>query len=391
MARIFVSHAHEDRDAAHQITAMLGRAGLDPWLDVQELRSGDELLRTLAHVLAAAEYFAIVLTHRALTKPWVLTEMRMALTAEIEKGRPKVLVLRLDDCGVPIELRHKVYLDFRGRFAAALAELADHVRGVAQTVPPPKQTILAEMIKSADPELWGRLGAGSGDDDWRQHEVADIIRDLRADALEAAVSIGSMWTGQRYKAWESQLVAAIRHGRAAEISTPGARRIIKRLTADGFLLEAEDLDYRQSEKAWCDGSLLWILRRAARRSHLFPALPPPQPERLSSLLVYEKPMQITGSGWYAVRFAGPLLTALDAREVGVVAVARQADAPQTWVFRAPDDRAPLKADRHLAPTDLTPADPCAALAEGRDIEVVGFDLATFDDLGLLGGEASGAA
>ena len=141
MAKIFVSHAHEDRDAAHQLTTALAKARLDPWLDAQELRSGDELLKTIATVLAEADYFAILLSRTALTKPWVLAEMRMALTAEIEKGRPRVVVLRLDDGEVPIELRHKVYLDFRGRFDDALKELADHVRGIDRAIPTPKQTI----------------------------------------------------------------------------------------------------------------------------------------------------------------------------------------------------------------------------------------------------------
>jgi hypothetical protein len=385
MAKIFISHTHEDRDAAHQITTALAKAGLEPWLDVQELRSGDELLRTIAKVLAEAEYFAIVLTRRAQTKPWVLTEMRMALTSEIENGHPKVLVLRLDDCEVPIELRHKVYLDFRGRFDAALTELADHVQGVVQAVPTPKQTILAEMIKNADVEVWARLSAGAGSqEEWKQTEAADVIRDLRSDELEAAVSIASGWSGGEYKIWESDLIDTIR--RASDTSDAGARRIMKRLAACGFLDEAEDLDYsRQSESAWCDGSLLWILRRVARRSGLFPALPPPLPERLSSLLAYEKPVSITGRGWYAVRYAEPVLTALDASEAVVVAVARHADPARTWVFRSLDDRAPLKAERYFTRTDLTPANPFAALAEERDLELVGFDLATFDDLGLLRG------
>jgi hypothetical protein len=383
MAKIFVSHAHEDRDAAHQITSALTKAALDPWLDVQELRSGDELLRTIAKVLAEAEYFAVVLSRIALTKPWVLTEMRMALTSEIENGHPKVLVLRLDNCEVPIELRHKVYLDFRGRFDTALTELADHARGVSRAVPTPKQTILAEMIVNAGAELWARLCAGGSRDEWKQNEAADVIRDLRSDELEAAVSIGTRWSGQQ-KAWESELVDTIR--RATDTSDAGARRIMKRLAAGGFLDEAEDLDYsKQSERAWCDGSILWILRRAARRSGLFPALPPPLPERLSSLLAYEKPVNITSGEWYAVRFDKPVVTALDASATAVVAVARHADPTRTWAFRSPDDRAPLKADRYFTPTDLTPANPFASLTDGRDVESVSFDLATFDDLGLLRG------
>lgn len=383
MEKIFVSYAHEDGDAAHQITAALTKVGLDPWLDAQELRSGDELLKTIATVLAEVEYFAIVLSHTALTKRWVLAEMRMALTAEIEKGRPKVIVLRLDDCDVPIELRHKIYLDFRGRFEAALSELADHVSGVASAVALPKQTILAEMINNADAELWARLSAGGGSrDTWKQAEAANAIRDLRSDDLEAAVAIGWSWSGQDYKIWESDLVRIIR--RASDTSDAGAQRIIRRLMEAGFLLEADDLDYGKArEKAWCDASILWILRRAARRSGLFAALPPPLPERLSSLLAYEGAVEITAKGWYAVRFAAPILTALDAIQSVVVAVARHSAPAKTWGFRSADDHAPLMAECYFSPTALTPADPFASAAEGRDLEFVGFDLDTFDDLGVL--------
>jgi hypothetical protein len=381
MPKIFISHAHEDQDAAHQITTALGKAGLDPWLDVQELRSGEELLKTIAKVLAEAEYFAIVLSRTALTKPWVLAEMRMALTAEIEKGRPKVLVLRLDDCEVPIELRHKLYLDFRGRFDLALTELADHAKGVTRAVPTPKQTILSEMIKNADAELWSRLCSGAGSEEQlKQNEVVDAIRDLRSDELKAAVSICTLWGGLVYKIWESELVRII--GNAADCSDVGARRIMKRLADQGFLNEADDLDYsRMSDRAWCCGGILWVFRRAARRSGVFPALPPPLPERLSSLLAYEAPVEIRGKGWDAVHFTKPVQTILDENETAIVAVASETDPARTWVFRSPDDRTPLKAERYFTVAELSPADKWAR----RDLEYVGFDLATFDDLGLLRG------
>jgi hypothetical protein len=385
MAKIFVSHAHEDRDAAHQITFALAKAGHDPWLNAQELRSGDELLKTVATVLAETQYFVIVLSRTALTKSWVLTELRMAVTAEIERAHPKVIVLRLDECEVPIELRHKVYLDFRGRFDDALKELAAHVSGVAQAVPISKQTVLAEMIANADAELWERLSAGAtGRDRWKRSEAANVIRDLRSNELDAAVCIGSTWSGQHYKVWDSDLVKMI--CRSSDTSDAGARRIVKRLAAAGFLEEANDLDYSgQPERAWCDGSILWILRRAARRSGLFPSLPPPMPERLSTLLAYGKPAEIIAKGWYAVRFAAPVATALDTSGVAVVAVSQHADPGRTWVFRSADDRAPLRAERYFTATDLTPSNSFASISEEHDLELVGFDLATFDDLSVLRG------
>jgi hypothetical protein len=95
-------------------------------------------------------------------------------------------------------------------------------------------------------------------------------------------------------------------------------------------------------------------------------------------------VQIVSTGWYAARFAAPVATALDATGTAMIAVARHADPGRTWVFRSPDDRAPLRAERYFSQPDLTwPANPFASLWEKGDLELVGFDLATFDDLGLL--------
>jgi hypothetical protein len=358
MTKIFLSHAHEDKDAARQITTALAGAGLDSWLDVQKLRSGDELLKTIATVLAEVNVFAVLLSRTALAKSWVLVEMRMALTREIEEGSPKVIVLRLDDCEVPMELRHKVFLDFRGRFDAAVSELTDHVKGVERILPIPKQTILANMIEQADSELWQRLTRGSGSrEKWARSDAAAAIRDLRPDELEAAVSIAWGWSGQDFKQWEDDLVRTIR--RATDTADSGARRILRRLAEGGWLEEATDLDYREhSGKAWCDGEILWILRRAARRSCLFARLPPPMPERLSSVLKYEKQFQVIGKSWYAVHFATPLATAERAEELAIAAVAGRVDeAGRTWMFRSSDDRAPLLRHLYTAMTELTPSDP----------------------------------
>jgi hypothetical protein len=236
------------------------------------------------------------------------------------------------------------------------------------------------MIKNADAELWSRLCSGArSEEQLRQSEVADAIRDLRSDELKAAVSICTLWGGSVYKIWERELVGII--GNAADCTDVGARRIMKRLTDQGFLNEADDLDYsRTSDRAWCCGDTLWVFRRAARRSGLFPALPPPLPERLSSLLTYEHPIEISGKGWHAVHFSKPVHTILDANKTAIVAVASKTDPARTWVFRSPDDSTPLIAERYFSVVyELAPADKWAR----RHLEFVGFDLATFDDLGLL--------
>jgi hypothetical protein len=90
MATVFLSYSHDDTAAVLQISAVLARAGLEPWLDSQEIRSGADLLQSVADALTKVDYYLVVLSAQSLTKPWVLTEMRMALVREIEHGRPRV-------------------------------------------------------------------------------------------------------------------------------------------------------------------------------------------------------------------------------------------------------------------------------------------------------------
>jgi hypothetical protein len=156
-ATIFISHAHEDDNVARQLTVALDQEGVKPWLEAQELRVGDELLDSIGQALAKVDYFALLLSRAALTKRWVLAETQMALSAEIEVGRPRVLVLLLEDCEVPVTLRHKKFLDFRGRFDSAVAELIKQLKGVDLSITAPKQAVVAGIIANADAELWQEL------------------------------------------------------------------------------------------------------------------------------------------------------------------------------------------------------------------------------------------
>ena len=329
MPKVFLSHTHQDADAVRQIAVALTEGGLETWLDAEQLFAGDELLAKIASAIDEVDHFVLLLSRAALAKPWVLTEMRIALTLEIERRRPQVIVLRLDDCPLPIEASHKVYLDLKPDFGAALGRLVYALKRAKELIPVPKQTILSEMIERANPELWARLGAGGADQEWKQTEAADAVRQLNANELEAAVKIGSKWS--EYKAWEGDLVATIVH--ATGVGEQRARMILKGLAERGFLQEADDLDYRmQPERAWTDGSLLWVLTRAARRSGLFAGLPPPLPERLSSLLEYRGEVFVVGDGWYALRFREPCQTIIRDGEFAIAAVARLSDPQRTWIF-----------------------------------------------------------
>jgi hypothetical protein len=371
--KVFISYASEDSDAALQIRDSIAASGFTVWLDIDGIAPGADLLEKIGNALGDVDYVVALLSRKSIFKSWVRTETRLALVHEIERGRPTVIACRLDDCEVPLELSHKRYLDFSGRVEAALDELVRALQGAPLDVAVPKQTVIAGMIRNGVAELWARL-SWFPNSEWTQADAAEVVRGLRSNELEAAVAIGSRWSGQ--KMWEGQLVHTAR--RATGSGEAAARQLVKGLENAGFLREADDLDYRQQpEKAYYDTELLQILRHAARRSALFPELPAPIPERLGDLLAFGTPITIFSKGWYAIRYLRPVLADLDSYTGIVAVVVRTEPEPTTWGFRLPDDDAPLRVLRSHLLGDLPRA--------GDDSESahVGFELAVFDDLGLL--------
>lgn len=387
MKNIFLSHASQDKDTVRQIASALSESGLNVWFDEGDLHFGDVLFDKIASAIVEdVDVFCVVLTATSITKPWVREEISMALASELADGHPRVVGLLLQNCEVPVTLRHKLYVDFRGRFNAAIEELRDQIIELESKPAITKQAVIATMIRSSDDELWKRLTSGSTNEDrWSRSEFADLVQMLTTPQLEGVVAVGSQWTGQEYKWWESDLLHVLK--KAADTSAPSAKRLLKSLVVQGFLEPAEDLDYRsRQEAAWCDTSALWLMRRAARRSGLFPALPAPMPERLSEVLAYDRAVEIISEGWYAIRFSEPVKTDLSTSTLAMAAVVR-ADPPTSWIFRSADDRQPLSVEKQYGITALTPDDPYASLqgSEKDRTHLVGFALTAFDDLGILTG------
>ena len=87
ISKIFVGYTNQDKDSARQITDTLPKAGLEPRLDVQELRTGDQLIlgsETDSHEGLRARY------RRALIfqKP-ALCLTPMIKSPQIQGGREK--------------------------------------------------------------------------------------------------------------------------------------------------------------------------------------------------------------------------------------------------------------------------------------------------------------
>jgi len=108
----FISYAHADKDAVAPFAAALRRAGvrvLGDW----DLRPGDSLLETISKYISRAGYLLVMLSRRSVVSPWVESELRMAMTAELSARRVIVVPVLVEDCDIPLFLRDKLYVDLR--------------------------------------------------------------------------------------------------------------------------------------------------------------------------------------------------------------------------------------------------------------------------------------
>jgi len=87
----FISHASEDKAAvALPLAEELRRAGFRVWLDVLELKIGDNLHAKIDQGLARSAFGIVVLSNTFFEKRWAVTELG-ALFALEEPGKVRIL------------------------------------------------------------------------------------------------------------------------------------------------------------------------------------------------------------------------------------------------------------------------------------------------------------
>ena len=99
---VFVSYAKENHELAVALTDALKEARLTPWLDVDDLRSGEDWERRVQDELEAVDYVLVLVTPELVEKfkGFVNVEIHAALKrAEYYRGTPFVIPLMSDRLG----------------------------------------------------------------------------------------------------------------------------------------------------------------------------------------------------------------------------------------------------------------------------------------------------
>ena len=109
--RVFVSHSHHDSEFCERLVHSLKLAGLDVWLDDQNLGAG-HLPRLIEAELRSRDTFIVVFSPAALTSQWVESEWYAAWTLLGEGKVERFIPLVAEACEVPMLLRGQRWIDF---------------------------------------------------------------------------------------------------------------------------------------------------------------------------------------------------------------------------------------------------------------------------------------
>ncbi|HEX42178.1 MAG TPA: toll/interleukin-1 receptor domain-containing protein [Phycisphaerales bacterium] len=123
MAKLFLSHSSKDKEFCIQLREDLIRMGHTPWLDMYDVKVGDDIVEGIGAGVTEADYVVLVLTPESVSSRWVKKEWHAKFWTEIDEGKIRLLPVLLKDCTIPSMLQTKKYADFRQSYAVGFADL----------------------------------------------------------------------------------------------------------------------------------------------------------------------------------------------------------------------------------------------------------------------------
>ncbi len=106
--KVFISYAAEDYEMAKKLYDDLNKAGMKPWIDKEDLLSGQDWKITIQQAINASRYFLLLTSKHSVSKGFFQKEQRTALELrdELPLDRIYTIPVKLDDTE-PIDERVK--------------------------------------------------------------------------------------------------------------------------------------------------------------------------------------------------------------------------------------------------------------------------------------------
>ncbi len=115
MCKIFIAYLREDEVVVLDMYDFLKESGFRPWLDQRNLSAGMVWERETQKAIESADIFLACFSAAGASRRSVFhKEIRLALEVaqEMPEGRVYFIPIRLDECNLPLSVRHIQYLDY---------------------------------------------------------------------------------------------------------------------------------------------------------------------------------------------------------------------------------------------------------------------------------------
>lgn len=127
MPKVFISHSNQDSDETLFVADSLRQAGIDVWVDFENIRGGADWLCEIEAGIQRCHALVVVLSKASATSVWVERECLYAW----QLGKP-VFTALVADILIPLHLINIQYCDLRERRADGMAKLVESIHYALQ-------------------------------------------------------------------------------------------------------------------------------------------------------------------------------------------------------------------------------------------------------------------
>ena len=138
---VFISYSRQDRPFVDRLARELQLAGVNIWLDTQNISAGENWQQEIEKGLFQADVLLYVASSQAASSAWIEYELQAFL-----RGTGRIIPIVTDDAGasaLPEFLQRIQWVDFRGSFDFGIKSLLsglDALRGKAPIEPPKERS-----------------------------------------------------------------------------------------------------------------------------------------------------------------------------------------------------------------------------------------------------------